>query len=229
MVVANSRAGEAYWREESRGRVVPTRVIQNALPLSEIDGIQPARPDSVGIGDRLILYAGRLDSQKNIPVFFRALPKILNSGAFQVLICGEGPDLGVLRELVSELGVAGRVQFLGYVDNLYALMKAADVCVSVSRYEGQPNSVMEAMACRCPLVVSDIPEHREFLNEGNAFFAPVDASDAIATQLRACLTSSESAREKAVASRRVAEQWDIGTTVRNYLETYQAVMSQTIA
>ena len=226
VVVANSQAGEAYWREELGVRSVLTRVIPNALPLAEIDAEQAVRPDSVGQGERIILYAGRLDAQKNLPVLFRALPAVLNGGAFRVLICGDGPDREKLQGLAVELGIIRRVQFLGYVGNLYALMKAADVFVSVSKFEGQPNAVMEAMACRCPLVISDIPEHREFLDERSALFAATSSSEGVATQLRACLASAEGAQGRATTARRIAERWDIAATARGYLAAYGAILGR---
>ncbi len=54
--------------------------------------------------------------------------------------------------------------------SVWALMKKASVFVSLSAYEGCPNTVMEAMACGCPIIVSDIPEHREILDEQSALF-----------------------------------------------------------
>ena len=220
LVVANSRAGAAYWQERFGGCAPPIRVISNALPLDEIAAVAAARPCGINANERIILYAGRLDAQKNLPVFFRALPEVLKEGRFQILICGDGPEAETLRKMAAEMGLAARIHFLGYVANLYSLMKAADVFVSVSRFEGQPNAVMEAMACGCPLVVSDIPEHREFLDERSAFLAPVGASDQLAAQLRDCLAAPEVARAKAKVARRIAEQWDIGATARGYLAAY---------
>lgn len=222
MVVANSHAGGQYWGQPIGGRPLLIRVIQNALPLGEIDAVVAARPITVVAKDRIILYAGRLEAQKNLPVFFRALPRVLSSGPFQVLICGDGSETGELNKLASDLRIADRVRFLGYVGNLHALMKAADVCVSVSKFEGQPNTVMEAMACGCPLVVSDIPEHREFLDERSAFLAPVDSISDISAQILLCLNSAADAQAKAAVARTIAERWNLAVTVDKYLASYAA-------
>ena len=224
LVVANSHAGEEYWRQQFKATPLRSRVIRNALPLAEIDAIRADRPESIGTKDRIILFAGRLDAQKNLGVFFRSLPVVLKGEAVQVLVCGEGPDAGELKQLASDLGIANRVRFLGYVGNLYALMKAADVFVSVSKFEGQPNAVMEAMACRCPLVVSNIPEHREFLDLRSAFIASVDSVDSVADQILACLRSADVAREQAANARTIAERWDLGTNADRYLEAYQSIL-----
>ena len=224
MIVANSRDGQNYWRKELEGKGLAPRLIRNALPLAELGVVVPARPASIGGAERIILYAGRLDPGKNLRTLLLALPIVLKSEPFQVLICGIGPDSAQLQQLALDLSVAKQVRFLGYVDNLSALMKAADVFVSVSRYEGQPNAVMEAMACGCPLVVSDIPEHREFLNEQAAFFAQPESAADIAEQILRALQSPSLAFEKAQKARAIAQNWGIGEATQQYLEAYRSLM-----
>jgi len=53
---------------------------------------------------------------------------------------------------------------LGFVDNVADYLRAADIFVSASLTEGCPNAVMEAMACGLPVILSDIPPHREILS-----------------------------------------------------------------
>jgi len=67
-----------------------------------------------GYGDT-ILSVGRLDKMKRVDWLIRALP--FCPGAMRCLIAGSGPELPKLRELASECGVAGRVEFLGHVDD----------------------------------------------------------------------------------------------------------------
>ena len=76
---------------------------------------------------------------------------------------------------VAGLGLADRVRLVGFVPDAWAWMKRASVLVSPSLFEGHPNVVLEAAACGCPLVVSDIPAHREFLDGENAVL--VDTGD----------------------------------------------------
>ena len=58
---------------------------------------------------------------------------------------------------------------------MWPLLKRADFLVSTSLFEGEPNAVLEAMECGCPLVVSDIPAHRELLGEDALYAAPGEA------------------------------------------------------
>ena len=83
------------------------------------------------------------------------------------ILCGEGPQRSELEVMRHKLGLDADVHFTGHLPaaSVWALMKKASVFVSLSAYEGCPNTVMEAMACGCPLVLSDIPAHREILDE----------------------------------------------------------------
>ncbi len=223
LVIANSEAGAQYWREEFGSAPRPVEVIRNALPLAEIDASPAGRIESLEAPGRFVLFAGRLDAQKNLKVLLRALASLVREEDVRVLLCGEGPEESELRRLTTELRIADRVIFAGYLRNLYSLMKSAAVFVSISRFEGHPNTVMEAMACGCPLVVSNIPAHLEFLDEGNAYIAPVEDVQAIASQLRACLRDSAGASARAARARVVAEKWGIAASTERYIAAYRAV------
>jgi glycosyltransferase involved in cell wall biosynthesis len=89
------------------------------------------------------------------------------------------------------------VIFTGYVDNLWELMKRANAFVSLSRCEGCPNVVLEAMACECPLIVSDIPAHREMLAEKEALFVKLDDPEAAARAILSTLTDTAATQARA--------------------------------
>ena len=105
-------------------------------------------------------------------------------------------------------------------------MKAADAFVSVSYLEGQPNAVMEAMACGCPLVVSDIPMHREFLDEETALLVDPDDADAIARAIEAVLSDPEAARRRSEKARELAAQWSISEMAQQYDRVYSECLKR---
>jgi glycosyltransferase involved in cell wall biosynthesis len=93
----------------------------------------------------------------------RALAKAARSD-ITALIAGDGEHREDLERLSKELGLSKQVHFIGYQQDAPGFLLEVDVLISASRFEGQPNAVLEAIAVGCPLLLSDIPEHQETLS-----------------------------------------------------------------
>src|SRR5207247_7944342 len=107
--------------------------------------------------------------EKNLDVLLEALVDVFAGHPAKAVFCGDGPLRGALEQKAASLGISDRTQFLGTVPNVWSWMKRAAVVVSVGLFEGDPNAVLEAIACGTPLVVSDIAGHRALLNESSAW------------------------------------------------------------
>ena len=226
-VVANSADGCRYWTPRLDPGV-PRHAIPNALPLDEIRTTEPvpeAESDLAG-SEALILFAGRLTEQKNPETLLQALARVLQTPGRQAVIAGEGPLAETLRTQASDYGLSGRIRFPGYLTNLWAWMKRATVFVSPSFFEGHPNTVLEAAASRCPLVISDITAHREFLDDQSAVFVNPHAPDALASAIEEVLGARDRARERADHAARIVARWSTEQTARRYEAVYFAVLEK---
>jgi glycosyltransferase involved in cell wall biosynthesis len=221
-VVANSEEGARYWRGRS-GRHGRTCVISNAVPVREITGIPPETPTA---GRKVILFAGRMEPQKNIDVLLPALLLTLQAIDCDVIFCGEGSLKGRIVEWIDRHRLANRAAVLGYRPNLWGLMKGASMLVSPALFEGAPNVVLEAMACRCPLVVSDIPEHREFLDDSAACLARPDSPADLAEAMRSVLQDENSARARAEVAFGRVERFNPAVIAQRYLDLYRTILAE---
>ena len=125
----------------------------------DVDRFAPVDTEAVrrrlGLTGPVIATVGNLLAAKGQHLVLRAMPDF--DGA-TLLVAGTGPARAELGRLAEELGVAGRVRFLGHVphEELRQVYGVADVSVLASASEGWPNVVLESMACGTPVVATDV-------------------------------------------------------------------------
>jgi len=224
VIVSNSKGGDGYWA--SRWPQLNRFIIPNGLNLSEIQQSDLILPKEIGLPlkARFILYAGRLEPQKNLGNLYRAFSIVCKKYDVYGVICGDGPYMGHLKSAISDSGLAERILLQGFVKNIWSYMKLADVFVSVSYAEGRPNTVLEAMACGCPLIVSDIPAHHEFLDENSATFVNPEDPTEIAEAVGAVLMSPAQSRRRAFHAREKVSLWSIQKMAHEYEQVYKKVL-----
>jgi glycosyltransferase involved in cell wall biosynthesis len=142
-------------------------VVYNAVRLERFQA--PAPPglrEELGGSDRpLVLTCARLDEQKGHRVLLSAAAQL---SGICLAFAGEGPERAALEALADELGVADRVSFLGYRDDIPALLAACDVFALPSLYEGSSLAVLEAMAAGRAVVSSTIGGTEELIEDGRS-------------------------------------------------------------
>lgn len=174
-----------------------------------------------------ILFVGRIfDAQKNWRTLLQGLKQVNLAGDWRLLICGDGKEKAELLVEINALGLEKQVEILGYRDDVYSIMAAADVLVLPSWHEGMPNVVVEAMALSLPCIVSDIPAHQSlFTNEaGVSYIDPADASTLTAvidSMLEGRIDLKDMAAQGLVFSSRF--------TPAKLMESYEKLYDQTIA
>jgi glycosyltransferase involved in cell wall biosynthesis len=136
---------------------------------------------------RVMIMTRNLHQVYDIPTFLRAIPEVVKEVPdARALICGEGPERVRLESIISELGIREYVNLAGYVQNdeLPKYLAASDVYVSTSLSDGTALTLLEAMAVKLPLVVTDVPANLEWVKSGeNGFVVPRGNSEALAEKL----------------------------------------------
>ena len=130
----------------------------------------------------VIVAIGRLARVKCLDLLLRAVARIGNHRPSRVVLIGQGREQDSLLELAARLGIADRLQFLGFQNNPYAYMARADLLVLSSEREGSPNVLAEALAVGTPVVATDCPSGpREILAQGRyGRLVPVGDEEAMA-------------------------------------------------
>lgn len=164
-------------------------VIPNGVDLSDFD--RPADADELRAklapnGERLLFFAGRLEYEKGVQTVLDAIPTLERQGhRVRFLVAGVGTHAEALRDRAGELGLADRVEFLGFIpeDQLRRYYAAAEVALVPSLYEPFGMVALETMAADTPCIVADTGGLRELVvHEATGLrFTPGDPSDLAAT------------------------------------------------
>lgn len=127
-----------------------TRVVHNPYVSDEMFRRSAERSPA---DPPIILSIGRLTEQKNHSMLVRAAAS-LRDRPWRLRICGTGPEEAALRKLADDLGVGDRLELPGFVADPVPEYLSAAVMALSSRWEGLPATVLEAMACGCPVVAT---------------------------------------------------------------------------
>ena len=115
----------------------------------------------------VVLGVGRLRDHKGFMTLIDAFAKARRRRPMRLVLLGEGPQRADLERRAVELGVGDDVALPGFVRNPFAFMSRASVYVLSSEFEGLPGTLIQAMACGCPVVATDCRSGpREILEDG---------------------------------------------------------------
>ena len=147
----------------------------------------------------VIAALGRLHENKAFDTLIRAFAALPEGVLW---LAGEGPQRSMLGDLVDELGVAGRVAFLGWQEDPQAVIRGADILVCPSRHEPFGNVIAEGMACGKPVISTRTNGGRELIEDGvNGLLVPVDDTASMADAIAGLIADTALAARLAEAGR----------------------------
>lgn len=183
-------------------------IVRNGVDIERIDRIVGQNRKYLHDGRFHVATIGRVIQVKNPMAALSAFQESASNDS-RLLIIGEGILRDQLLSKVEGSFLEKQVELTGLIPRVevYRLLAKIDLLVSTSRVEGLPIGVLEAMACRCPVLLSDIPSHREIA--GGVEFIPLIRPDDV----------SGFAREiKRFRRMSVSERADIGERCRKLVE-----------
>lgn len=247
-VAATCRGGGAVRRQHERLlRRLCDAIICNSRDLEEelraihgpssgrvariANGVDCARfsPAAKGAADdpEVVVCLARLVDLKDHDTLLAAFARLAarRPGA-RLRLVGDGPRRAGLEGLARELGIAGRVEFVGAVDDPAPILRGAAVMALASRKEAMPNAVLEAMACGAPVAATRVGGIVELVEASGAglLVEPGDAAG-LAEALERLLGDPELARAMGRAGRAAASaEYSLEAMVRQHAALFERLM-----
>ena len=135
----------------------------------------------------LFVTVARFNFQKGYDLLLRAIAMVkeavkARSGYF--IFVGDGPEFEKMKHLGQSLGISGDILFLGARSDVYDILRASDVCLLPSRWEGLPIVLLETGLLKVPVIASDTYGNREIIGEKNGILFKNLNIDALAGVIR---------------------------------------------
>lgn len=209
-------------------RLAPRRIIPNGIPVAEFRAAPGARGEmrgTLGLPAEapVFIAVGRFSEQKNHAALLEAFASVRLGGlGAHLLLAGDGELRDALADRARALRLEGRVHFLGTRRDVPKLLQAADVFVLSSSWEGNPLSVMEAMAAGRAVVATAVGCVPELVSvETGRLVTPNDAPGLEAAMFELASDLAVAHAKGEAAAHVARERFEVSTMARAYERLYE--------
>ncbi|WP_281799102.1 glycosyltransferase family 4 protein [Prevotella pallens] len=212
------------WLVESSNRYKSITTINNGIDVNAISEAVPCKELlELKENRKAILMVAGFRKQKNQDTIIRALT-LLDKEKYEIWFAGIGERMEEVKQLALSLGVCERVRFLGLRTDIPNVLRAADVIVMSSHWEGLSLSNVEGMSAHKPFIASDVNGLKE-VTKGYGLLFPHEDAKALAEEINRLASDETYYNEIAERCYNRALEFDISKMVNGYNQVYQKVIS----
>jgi glycosyltransferase involved in cell wall biosynthesis len=221
-VVVNCDAMRRYLVEDEGVAPAKIRICYNAV---DVERYRRQATDSPWPGRLVIGVVCALRPEKGLDTLVRAFAKLPAEDAVLAVV-GSGPEESRLRALASQLGISERCHFEPATTAVAKWLSRIDIFVLPSRTEALSNALMEAMACSCCAIASNVGGNPELIDDGeNGLLFDVDNVAQLTSQLTALLTDpARRQRMASAAAAKMATHFTYSKAAATMQEIYESVL-----
>ncbi len=205
-------------------------VIPNGVDVDRFASAQPADLSAFGVpsGARTILSVGRLDEQKNPLGLLESFAAIADGHPdAHLLYVGHGPEEAALRAAIAESKLESRVHLAGWQADIPGIMRACDLFVLASKWEGMPNVLLGAGAAGIPVVSTLVEGAEEIITSGESgVLVGISRAAELAAAISGSMADPAAAKDRADRLQgKVSERFTWNSVVAAYSEVYESLLA----
>lgn len=177
-------------------------------------------------GEVLVAHMSNFRPLKRAPDVVEVFARLPKHVPARLLLAGDGPDMGPVREAVCRHGLTDRVCFLGEIEDVENILAAADVALFPSESESFGLAALEAMACGVPVVASRVGGLPEVVRDGvDGFLVEVGDLDAMGAALTRLVVDADLRRTMADSSlARAGESFSLERILAEHERLYERIL-----
>ena len=210
------------WLVESSNRYKSITTINNGIDVNAISEAVPCKELlELKENRKAILMVAGFRKQKDQDTILKALT-LLDKNKFEVWFAGIGERMEEVQQLAKSLGVDDRVRFLGLRTDIPNVLKAADIIVMSSHWEGLSLSNVEGMSAHKPFIASDVNGLKE-VTKGYGILFPHEDAKVLAEEIKRLANDESYYNEIAERCYKRALEFDISKMVVGYNKVYNEI------
>lgn len=195
-----------------------TTQIPNAINLENLPQDKDRR------FEKQIIFVGRLSKEKGIETIIKISKKLPND--INLLIVGSGPESKIIKKL-SE--TQDNIHYLGYQthENSIKLIRGSDILIQPSLHEGISTTILESMACKIPIIASNVGGNKELiLDNQNGFLINPESTDDLIRKIMMILEDKLLIKKFGEKSFELIHNYEWSKIGQKYLELYQLLLDE---
>ena len=175
----------------------------------------------------ILMHASNFRPVKRVTDVCRIFYEVQKKLPARLKLVGNGPELGVAREMCAELGICRKVDFLGSVQDIETVMRQAHLFLLMSQYESFGLSALEAMACGTPVAASLAGGLPEVIEDGvSGLLGPVGDTDSAARRILNLLMHREKWESMSREAAQRAALFSVNDIITQYEDLYRKLMQK---
>jgi N-acetyl-alpha-D-glucosaminyl L-malate synthase BshA len=219
---------------EDFGVTRPIEVIPNFVncnvyqPITDPAARVEARKRLAAPGEAILMHLSNFRPVKRVVDVVKVFAQVVRAVPSQLVLVGDGPDRSAAEWLAHDLGIHGRVHFLGKQDRVNELLPLADLMLMPSELESFGLAALEAMACKVPTIATRVGGVPELIDDGvNGMLYRVGDVEAMAAGAIDLLTNHDRMEAMREAARQTAKKrFCASLVIPRYVKYYDSVLGQ---
>ena len=189
--------------------------ITNAIDVSSLSSDEDRRYE------KQVIFAGRLSHEKGIDLLIEIAEKLPNE--IDLIILGSGKEEKKIQDLVK---TQKNIHFLGYKnkEKTISLIRGSDILIQPSLYEGISSTILEAMACKIPVIATNVGGNKELVNDQTGFLVDSKSSSQFLDKIVYVLSNKSKFETITNNAFTHIQQYDWKIVGKKYLDLYHKLL-----